>query len=373
MLQYYSLVLLILVQAAIIFLNGAAPRKRMLFCVLSGAEIAAVIGLRSINVGIDTFSYAQRFSEISYVSFFSLFSLDIHFEKGFLLYNKVLSFISYNPQVLFIVSAIILMWAVMRLIYKNTSFVWLGTIIYISAVGDFRWALTATRQTIAIAFTVFAFEAVKKRRPLNFILFVLIAAMFHKSALCFLILYPLYRVRFNIVNVFIALAGSVIIFFNLGLILHFASSLFPNYQGYLSVSGLDSITGVLIKVLIAAFPVLILHLTRSRADKDMNVLLWSALLSLLFAVFTLKLYMLGRLALYFSIYTIILVPKTFELIKNKKAFIFFLAIFLGCTLLYTQRTITHGAKDNNFLPYEFFWQNESGARRWNFTDSYTPW
>ena len=53
------------------------------------------------------------------------------------------------------------------------------------------------RQAMAIAITFAAFEMIKQRKLVWFILLVLLAGTFHGSAFIFLIAYPLYFFRFN--------------------------------------------------------------------------------------------------------------------------------------------------------------------------------
>lgn len=371
MLQYYGLVGLILLQAAVIFFNGTSDKKRKIFCIICGIELACILGLRSVNVGIDTFNYANAFRELSASSFASLFGVTIYFEKGFVLFCKMLSLISSNPQILFIASGIIVAWGTMNLICKNTKMVWLAVIIYISAVGDFSFSFNIMRQTIAIAFIMFSFEPLTKRRPFVFLFWVLLASAFHRTAFCFLVAYPFYNIKFNIRNFILVALGAALVFINMKPILNFITGAFPVYQTYLESEGLDYITDVLIKSCILLFAVIISQYKST--DKTFNILLWFAFFALIFAVFNFKFYLFIRFELYFSAFVVILMPKTFELIGNKMTKIIFLSSFLFFTFLYTQRAVTHIALDLNYLPYEFFWQNPAGERKWNFTDGYMPW
>ncbi len=373
MLQYYGLVGLILIQAAIIFFNGTSEKKRKLFCILCGIELACIIGLRSVNVGIDTFNYMNAFREISTVNLFSIFDYSTHMEKGFILFNKILSLISLHHQIFFIVSAVIIMWSVMSLIYRNVNMVWLSVLIYISAFGDFMWALSFARQALAVAIILLSYDYIKKRKLFPFLILLMLAALFHKTALCFLIAYPLYRIRFNFINITLAIFICGIVFLNLNYILEVISSIITGYQVYLGGSGMSYITDILIRLLLLIFPLTIFMLRKEKWSEEINLLLWLAFFSVSFSIFFLKLSYLFRIGLYFSIFQILLIPKTFEIIKNKTTKLIFLCSFLFCTFLFGQKMIMNGAQNTNLLPYEFFWQNSAAERRWNFTDGYLPW
>lgn len=370
MLQYYSLAGLILFQAAVIFFRGTSSEKRKIFCILCGIELACILGFRSINVGIDTGNYINLFRDISDSSLYAMFSVT-YLEKGFVLFCKLLSLISTNPQILFIASGIIVVWGTMNLIYKNTTMVWLAVLIYISAVGDFSFSLNIMRQTIAVSLVLFSFESLTKRRPFIFFLWILLAAAFHRTALCFLAAYPFYGIKFNIKNVILVAVGAALVFINMKPILNFITGAFSVYQTYLESEGLDYVTDVMIKSCVLLFAVII-SLYKS-ADKTFNILLWFALFALICAIFNIKFYLFIRFELYFSAFMVILIPKTFELIGNKMTKVVFLSAFLFFTFLYTQKAVTHSALDLNYLPYEFFWQNPTGERKWNFTDGYVPW
>lgn len=373
MLQYYGFIVFILLQALLILGRGNTPANRKLFCIIGALDLFVIIGFHSVNVGIDTLSYANNFIEISYLPLLKVFSAQSYMEVGFLLYNKLLSYITLHPQILFMASGAIIAASVMRFIYRNTALPLLALLIYVSAAGDFYWTLTAIRQSLAIAVTLFAFEAVQKRKLFIFLILILIAASFHKSALCLLPLYPLYNIKFNIKTFFLGLFAAVLIFINMEFILNSLRGYISSYQVYLDSSGISYLTDVFIRVLLLCFPIFILFITRKKADKDFNIFLWAAFLSLIFSVFIFKLEMLIRFRLYFSIYSIVLIPKAFELISQKNTKIIFMSLFLFFTVLYTQRAVTNIALSNNFLPYEFFWQNSAAERRWNFTDGYLPW
>ncbi len=373
MLQYYGFIALVLLQALLILGRGNTPGHRKLFCVIAALDLFIIIGFHSVNVGIDTLAYADNFTEVSYLTFFNVFSSQSYMEVGFILYNKILSLITLHPQVLFIASGAIISIAVIRYIYKNTALPLLAFIIYLSGIGDFYWTLSAIRQSLAIAVTLFAFEAIQKRRLFIFILLVFIASTFHKSALCVLPLYPLYNVKFNIKTAFVSMFAALLVFINIDFILNNLVEYLPVYQGYLASSGDSYLTDGLIRLFLLLFPVFVLFFTYKKADKDFNILLWYSFLALILSVFVFKFYMLIRVKLYFSIASVILIPKAFELISRRNTKIVFMAVFLFFTFLYTQKTLSNLAVSNNFLPYEFFWQNPTAERRWNFTDGYMPW
>ena len=53
------------------------------------------------------------------------------------------------------------------------------------------------RQAIAIGITALSFNFIKEKKPVQFILLVILASLFHKSAIVFLAMYPIYNIKLD--------------------------------------------------------------------------------------------------------------------------------------------------------------------------------
>ena len=53
------------------------------------------------------------------------------------------------------------------------------------------------RQAIAMGITALSFNFIKEKKPVQFILLVILASLFHKSAIVFLAMYPIYNIKLD--------------------------------------------------------------------------------------------------------------------------------------------------------------------------------
>lgn len=111
-------------------------------------------------------------------------------ESGFkteLLYNLLNRWLPSFP-VLVALSSALLIWAVYRLITKNlpTNYAWLGICIFIISPALFLMNLSALRQSIATCCFVIAVHYACKKNYLMYLAMVVVAALFHKSAILLL-------------------------------------------------------------------------------------------------------------------------------------------------------------------------------------------
>ncbi len=166
--QYLVFISLILLQAVICFGFKHNKFTRKIFFLLMLVELGLIMGMRSVNVGEDTISYYNIYllSE-SAGSIASLSFLDI--EYGYLLLNRVLSYFSHSPQLLFMVTGFFIAFSTLRFIEKNTRIFWLGVIIYVT-IGKFFYDMNALRQALAVAILLFSYPFILKRKFIPFIL-----------------------------------------------------------------------------------------------------------------------------------------------------------------------------------------------------------
>lgn len=75
------------------------------------------------------------------------------------------------------------------LIYRYSPSPYWSYVIYI-AMGFYIFTFNGLKQTIAMAFLVLAMMQIIKRKPIRFVILVLIAVLFHYTALVFIIAYP---------------------------------------------------------------------------------------------------------------------------------------------------------------------------------------
>ena len=206
--------------------------------------------------------------------------------------------------------------------YVPTNFYWLAVFIYIFNPYLMLIHASAMRQSLAISLVVLSFNYLYKKDFLRFILIILISSYFHTSALITLIFIPLtiYPWKINLkvgiifCSIFIILfgAGSLVMastndFFQLFLI---------RYEHHLE-NDIELNQGIGLGV---AFQFIILMVTLYYArfqNKEGDTLFKIYIISFLFIPLSLYIWLIARIGLYFTIFSIAVIPIIVAGIKNK--------------------------------------------------------
>lgn len=179
-----------------------AKRDRFL-CILFFAGVFLLLSLRHPSMGVDLgynrwYGYLVSFEKLSVMSWKEIFSLTEwqNYERGYILFNRLVGVLSKNSQVFLSVCAGISLFPVGFLIYRRSKDPFLSCFIYLG-LPVFTLLYSGLRQDIAIGLVMGALYATFKKKPIPFLILVLLAATIHKSAFIFLIAYPLYHLRVN--------------------------------------------------------------------------------------------------------------------------------------------------------------------------------
>ena len=147
---------------------------------------------RDISIGVDTKHYVKTYEMLSQLNWTSAFALG-NGEVGFVALEKLIAFLG-GTRLFISLVAIVTVLPVMYL-YRNEAE---GSMICISFFIIsllFEMFFSGMRQGIAIALAVPAYYMVKKRKIIPFILIVILACLFHKSAVLIALLYPIYHAK----------------------------------------------------------------------------------------------------------------------------------------------------------------------------------
>lgn len=154
--------------------------------------LCVIVMLRHKSVGTDTENYIGHFIRFSRTEWDNLYLSNS--EAGFPYYNKLISIFSSEPQFFLAVTAIFIVamiWPTYRRLCKDPSL----TIVLFCTMSTFVMMFSGIKQMISIGLGVVAYDFVRWRKPIPFILMVLLAMAFHASAFILVFMYPLYHAR----------------------------------------------------------------------------------------------------------------------------------------------------------------------------------
>lgn len=231
-------------------------RKYYLFVVFS--VFWFIMAFRSVSMGNDTVTYYNGYQSIAEVANPFAFMKQSSLEDGYILYVWLLSQISSNPQLLFVVTSAIICTSVGQFADKYVGNLGIFCCLFVGML-HFDFLLSAVRQGLAIAFLLWAFSSLYEKRKVRFVLLGITACLFHNSSVIFLVIAmlimffkstKLHNVYFTSMMFIVAYVCGMF----LDQVLQFGLTLFPRYAYYLNGQTMNGEPrlAVILKILVAA-------------------------------------------------------------------------------------------------------------------------
>lgn len=179
--------------------NQFTNSGRKLYCIAMTVILACLYGFRSEFLGMNDveFVYMPMLQKVQSMSWQELFEYYPVFRGNALqILSKIFMDSIGNRYIWLFISGLPFIIAMSYAINKYSKypsfsyFMLFGTYIYL--VNMFL-----IRHSIAMAVLIVAYGYIEKKKPVKFMLMVLLAATFHTTAIVFLVAYPLTRIRFN--------------------------------------------------------------------------------------------------------------------------------------------------------------------------------
>lgn len=166
--------------------NGNSHPNR-LFWILSMSVLIFVMGFRSFTVGVDGLNYIIGYEYANSVSVWHYYSTKVT-EPGFYLLYRLVYFIFDDYQWLFIISAFITILFFYKALKYEINNISLPFAVFVFSTTQYFYYFGIMRMGIAVAIVSYAYRFVIEEKKIKFIILVIIATLFHYSALFSLIL-----------------------------------------------------------------------------------------------------------------------------------------------------------------------------------------
>ena len=289
----------------------------------------------------DTGAYMEMFREIpSGLRNIPSYMDTIEKDKGFYLFSAVIkNLISDNVNVYFIILALIQVALLIKVYRKYSSNYIVTFFLFIASTDYISWMFNGIRQFTAVTITFFAFEYILKKKYVPAVLIVLFAALFHGSALLVLpFIFIAQGQAWNKKTILFIIAVIVAVIF-IGEFTDILDTLLAETQYKNVVSDWqewqDDGTNI-IRVLVYAIPSILslvgLRFIKYADDPVINLCTNMSIASVGFYVvsmFTSGIF-IGRLPIYFSLYSYILLPWEIEhMFSEKSVKLVYLAMIAG--------------------------------------------
>lgn len=328
--------------------------------IISFILITLVAALRKYTVGADTVQFYSDFSNIITDSSWNY--NNFRYEPGFYYLCKLLGLITSDPQILLIITSIIINFSVYKFIKNNSNDYCLSAILYILMLYFFS-NMNIMRQALALSILLFGFNYLKEKKYLKYIIVVAIASLFHTVAFASLLLL-----------VFLILPNKKMVYF-IQCILACISFVFYKqlfkilslgfgYESYAtSEFGVSNYFGSVLSALeIFAIGLLLIVFSERKKEDSKNdvekILTIAYILYIWFSFLTIRMNIFNRISGLFGIYNIVFIPYLLKKILEKNETTYFMLKFV-CLCVYMMsffiisiyRPEWYGA-----IPYYFFWQ-----------------
>jgi hypothetical protein len=343
MLPYFTVLFLVIIWVA---LEKYALNRRSFWVPLFLLSILG--GVRSNLVGTDSIVYADPF--ISNIRFtFADFNPDIEF--GYQILSFLILSFTKNYAFLFLITAFFIVFSYLCILRKVSKDYLFSVFLYIT-LGVYTFFFNGLRQGLAMAIFAMATPALINRKPIKYILIVLLASLFHVSAL---IMIPFYFIINLKVKLEIkAISVFLFSFWVSKFAIQFLSSSNDRYEHYTQVSENAGGYWTLLFYFILGIFFYIFGLKIRNINSEYYILeqFFICGLALVFPLALLGTDPSGpqRLLYYFAWFVVLLLP--FVLNKINSIFVKLLAILLF--LLYFFLTTSRFADLNPYVINDFF-------------------
>lgn len=327
-------------------------KLHIVFWLLSMVVLIFIFGLRKAGVGVDDGSYERIFKETSQNGLITQF-FNTTMEPGYLLLNYLISLFTSDFQVvIFITTAISIIFYYKALKHEeqHISMFWgvflLGTLLLIYFCGIIRLM-------IACSIIAYSCRFIMEKKPVKYVIFVLLATSFHYSAIfmIFLLYFAIGKIKKSNIR-FIILAAVI-----MPIIIYVVSNyIFPNmgdrYNHYSDVTNtsitldmFDKVPFILLAIIFAK--------EISKTNKQINIYISIYAMSIIFSIYSIFMD-IGRMQWYCMFSMCIILPSILEVlkkVKNQEFAYLYIPVLIFYAILYSYR-ILMGSSRESMLLYE---------------------
>lgn len=266
---------------------------------------------QDFNSGGDGPMYYGFYQEIAEMNVSQMLSFTT-WEPAFVFLNKFTHILGMGPRMLYLFVAIIAMVPIFACIYRESKIPAVGLLAFV-ALGFFRNSMSFYRQACAVGILFLSWRFIRERKLIPFVLTVLLAALFHRTAAAFAVMYFVAMVPVNGYIVLAAAGASAA-----------CALLGAPIMGFLNMLlrvpyALEARGGLSMYIVLWAL-VMLLYMLKGKELNDRHLklpflmlLLAAAMQSMTFINGT-----FSRLVWYFSVSLVVLVPELYETVFLQK-------------------------------------------------------
>ena len=321
---------------------------------------------RGTKVGSDTQEYREIFTHIITNPDYANVT---RYETGYIFLNKLVGKFTTNPQGIILVSSLIYYLVFIWFIRKRcNNYAFALVLFFFIVLND---TVNIIRQELAIAFLLIAIDKIIDRKNFVALIWIVIAFLFHKASIFFVILLIIPHLRYNhIVSLVIVLVAFLLAFtetlYKITLVV--APDYAEYFSGRFSRNGYLTVTYEVMKNLAFLVTVILIREKQSnkgkpvfqngrlKLDSQHKLLLYSMFIAFIFSIMAYRVFVFLRIVQYLYILNIVLLCNMINQMSNKAYKRNLIALIV--IILIAQAVVQKITRPdwNSAFPYEFFWQ-----------------
>ena len=175
--------------------------SKELHVLLAMLPMFIMIGFRSAEMGADTSTYLTHFVN-SINTPLEQAVANTRMETGYIIFVKLIgAYVTKNPLIYQLICTLIYFIGVFSFAKQQEADDAFLFIYFLGTLGLFTFMFTGVRQCIAMSICLYAYQFAKKKELVKFLICVLIAFSFHKSALLFVVVFFVVRRKITFYNI----------------------------------------------------------------------------------------------------------------------------------------------------------------------------
>lgn len=293
-----------------------------IFSILPAIQITCLYFFRDPYVSNDAKNYYRGFYEINnYYTWNDFYEYD--WETGYVFLNKFFGACGFSFEQMVLAISFFICLSVYLFYSRYSENMVLSYLLFV-LFGYFGIYMCILRQSLAFAILLFAIPHIKSKNFIKFLFFVVLAALFHSSALFFVLLYPINKIaitKSNIVIMFLIMIFTMV--FSNPIVSFLNDFVGTDYE--VANSGGYS----MLLLLLVLFSIFLFYSTRLTEESLNNELFIQMMyLGCLMQILALDFSILSRVTYYFTISLTILAPNMTKLYEKKELVVFNIGIIV---------------------------------------------
>ncbi|MHA7966131.1 EpsG family protein [Paenibacillus sp. CAU 1782] len=364
----YILIAFLFFLAAVFEYAVPKIKKSVLWVIILLTPLFILSAFRAPSVGNDSLTY--------YNSYFIVINEDLFsksvssMEIGYVILSRLFGLIGFEYIHLQVLITCFIFIVLAVSIYKYSKNVAFSVYIFITSRMFFD-IMNISRQYISIAILMLSVSYIKEKKFIKFFLLVLLASLFHISALVFLISYPISNITYKKGNVTLILLIGIVASVMFDEIVRMFTNLNPKYLVYLHSEYFNSQGNIAIYfnllIYLSIFFAALITGYRKYVYRDNNTILanhymdeqkiWFSfcLIAVICGLAGLNAPLVSRISIYFTAFYIFAIPNIVSGLKGKvEKLVLFSVISIGFFLNY-YITMLYRPEWNRVYPYLWYW------------------